>query len=263
MAVSDYAIMAFDHNGNPSKGIGKNTIGDYIELYKTNVFVHSPRHCTNRGDQYCDYSDDIIAHIKSGNTSVAGFEIKTKRVSNQRAILVFSSYYTRYNSSNKSYQKRFFAGVACHGYEDIIKKVLMEMGMWEKEKRHYYKWGICSHFENGNAIRTISRYGRKTEEYVFYDEKVDGEYAFNYVGVTKELRDEFFSWVKKHRKDMYDHEKQKFDKWYEKCLKSDALSYNQGDAYFAGKLGKDIPVSKVGENPETPIAIQMIENVKV
>jgi hypothetical protein len=265
MAVSDYAILAFDHKGNPSKGICKNTLGDYIELYKKNVFVHSPRHCKKRGKHSCDYSDDIIAHIKSGDASVAGFDIKTKHVRTQHAVFVFATHYTRYNSSNKSYQIRFFAGLACNGYEDEIKKVLIEMGIWEKEKskRNYSKWGISAHFDSDKTLRVISKFGRKLEEWVYWEDDINGPYEYNYVGVTKELRDEFFSWVKKQRKDLYDHEQVKFDKWYDKCIQSEALSYNQGDAFFAGHLGGDIPVSKVGETPETPVAIQIINNMKV
>jgi hypothetical protein len=67
-----------------------------------------------------------------------------------------------------------------------------------------------------------------------------------WLGITKETKKEFFTWLEEQTNEAGEDAK----KWFKTIKQKGAARFNQGDAFFARHLGKPIPASKPGKASE-------------
>lgn len=248
MALSNWDTMAFDENGKPCSGIVTNADGSMVEIYRNYLYVHSPKMWRLSGG----YRKSVIAEMMDGDIELSGFHIIAKRSDTQNAVFVFCKHsYTAENGY------KYFGGIGCSGYVNKIEQVLTRIGRKDE---------ISDDWCYGSEESGVSDYGRNFihhimnlethEKIVYWDEGKKGEYDYSkdWIGVTEKLKKEFFAWMSGLGLEYSD---VRFQRWLARCRKSKGLRFNQGDAYFAKRLKKPIPATRIGKQ-KSPVMMKMI-----
>jgi hypothetical protein len=260
MAISDYAILAFNDKGNACNGIFKHPKSNaYLELYKTWLYVHDH----DMWRESCGFTGDTIGQVNEGDLNLCGFDIKSIRNAEDNCIFVFVqlAYLDKDKATKKDpdgkYTKKYFCGVATYGYKNSCKEFLASIG-----REAEYNDPDCSWHEEVMSCRyyvKMDKHFKEIDRVLYWDESKDGEYDYtkDWVGVTPETRDALFAFVEKQIGE--------FNKdgqiWFEKVKKASALHFNQGDAFFANHFGEKTPAVKVGEKPPKPVISEMIKKL--
>jgi hypothetical protein len=109
MALSNWDIMALDHEGKACSGDTSNDLGT-IEIYKNWLYVTSaPMYHKGGG-----FVEPYIAQIMEGELSLAGFHICAWR-GPQDSILVFACGATLSDKTQER-ESRYFCGIGCQGF---------------------------------------------------------------------------------------------------------------------------------------------------
>jgi len=243
MALSNWATVAFDHKGQSGVGWIKNPRGTVLRIYKNWVYLSNKKMWT----EGMDYIHPTIAHINAGDLTVGGFEIHAKR-GPQNTIFVVGSY--RYG---RGYNRRFFGGIGGNPWRDIVADVLKEHGIVDDGEDIW-----CDTWEidpDGDEIRSVVS-ARTQKALTYHREREHGKYDISkdYLGITKRTFQEFCVWLG-HLDLIHD---KKYQEWYNTITNLDPVCYNQGDAFFGGVLGVDIPTSPIGGVQEIPMLIQLL-----
>lgn len=134
----------------------------------------------------------------------------------------------------------------------FIKPTIMEIAEGQIE---YHRFKIIASRGKNNELFVVTEYYSKD-----HTEKKQligiGAYGFdddNYVGVSEDTKGEFFYWIKRTREDW----------WFPMGIDvtvtkiKDFKVFNQGDKYFADKLGFETPV-----NTDEPILSKALKDMK-
>ena len=131
----------------------------------------------------------------------------------------------------------------------FIKPTIMEIAEGQIE---YHRFKIIAHRGKNNELFVVAEYDSKD-----FKEKKQligiGAYGFdddNYVGISEETKGEFFYWIKKSKENWW------FSMDIDVTKIKDFNVINQGDKYFADKLGFDALV-----NTDEPILTKVLRDV--
>jgi hypothetical protein len=116
MALSNWDTLAFNSKGKSSRGYATNKSGNSIEIYKSQVHIHS----SSMWKYSTGFVEPIIAQILQGDLNLAGFEIISVR-GPQNGIFVFTYY-----------DDKYFAGIGCYGFDRYGKWVGVQPKTLEK-----------------------------------------------------------------------------------------------------------------------------------
>lgn len=270
MALSDYDSLAFNADAQPISGGVTGKDGTSVSIYKTWLYVRNPKMWQPGGR----FSEPTIAQIMEGSVSIGSLQIEAIRatsIPNGVFALVTEAYGT----------PPLMCGIGCYGWNSWTELFLKEQGITVGDKLSVYH-GSSSHYEpdrikgvdwevvllgkpkiykdttvkgsktfrlKGDKERKNPHFetvtivsGGKTVEYVF-DSRDFPQYEDKYVGVTPDLMTEFVAWLETKASD-YD---KVFRDYIEKVKSVDPLRYNQGDQFFADRLGVEIPATPAGE----------------
>lgn len=247
MALSDWDTMAFDSDGKPCNGIIEGFLeGTNAEIYKNWLYIRDAKMwCEERG-----YMKPTIAEIFEGCISISDFDIRAVR-GPQRAIFV-SIKCIRYHEQKKDEEYREpdirrMAGIGCDGYTDpciiMMKELDLDADKWES-----WGWGHSS--EGTYSLCVMNRETEKLEHFNFPN---DSKYEPEWIGVTDETYRAFIDWLKS-----FDDDDDDYRKWISKIEASKGVRFNQGDAFFANRLGFDVPATEIAA-AEKPILQQAFE----
>ena len=252
MALSNWDTMAFNSLGKSSMGWFENDKKDAVEIYKNWICIHSPSMWHKGGS----YTKPVIAELQEGRLSMCHFDIIAKR-GPQRGIFVLVRWHHYIKRGKKDvYQQKFFGGIGCSGYIDMVEEVLKRLG---REKDYDDNWSDASSINDDGAVHYL--HNLKTgEEIVYWDTKKDGEYDYDkdWVGVKPETTEEFFKWLEELTEEDMDEE---LKKWIGKCRKSKKLRYNQGNAFFAANIKTGLEATAPGK-AKAPVINKMIKAMK-
>ena len=136
MALSDYAVMAFDQDGKPCPAQFNHPRlkENYIEIYKTRVHVGSPS-MWRKDDS--SYVKPFIAAVNHGEIEIAGIDLNVFSY-RDNAIFVHASAYEIIKGVTENsdvYKKHNFCGIGCYGYSGhrwigIGKGMFMDFTKW-------------------------------------------------------------------------------------------------------------------------------------
>lgn len=244
MALSDWATVAFDHKGQPGVGWIKNPRGTVLRIYKNWVYLSNKKMWTPG----MDYINPTIAQINEGDLTIGGFEIHAAR-GLQNSIFVVGSY--RYG---RGFNRRYFGGVAGNPWRDTVAEVLKEAGIVDDGEDI---WCDVSELDpDGDEIRSVVS-ARTQKSIVYHREREHGKYDMSkdYRGILPRTFQEFCIWA--GHLDMMYYDK-KYQEWYKNVTNAEPQCYNQGDAFFSGRLGHDIPATPIGEKQSLPLLIQVL-----
>lgn len=244
LALSSYDLLAFDHLGRPCNGVFKNSKGNVAAIRKTYLYLSSEKMWAKS----CGFMKPVIAHINEGDVEIAGFEIKAIR-GPQSSIFVLLSEWTKKG-------RRHCGGLGCSGYRDIVSEVLKKL---KRAKDINDDWCAGSSSGTNESIKQCIMNFRTREEIVYWDESKDGPYDYDldWIGVLPSTLKKFFTWLDS----FVDEKGDDYKVWLDKCKAAKGLRFNQGDAYFAAALKKDIPVTEVGKKAP-PVMHTIIERMK-
>lgn len=242
MALSNYDTLSFNSDGKCGNGSCMNDIGSVLEIYKNWAYLsNNNMHIEDGG-----FTKDVIAHINEGDITIAGFDIHAKR-GKQNGIYIIACY-------GDWKDRKYFGGIGCNGYADTVKLVLKDLNRENDINRG--SWSCCTTYEGRDTEGVSSICNLATEEEIIYKNKPEYE-AF--IGVELNTLIDYFEWCS--FLDVFD---SSFGKWIAKCKKCAPIRYNQGDAYFAKKLGTDPQHTAIEDSPSEPIIMELIEgrNIK-
>jgi hypothetical protein len=216
MALSNWATLAFNHEGSPTQGI---FLKDKIQLRIHKNFLYVD-------DLNKPKADSLISVIDEGELSICGMKIIAKK-GQHHEIFVFASH--GYGENVKA-----FAGIGCYGFMCDLKWLLknkpeickdLPADITEKDYHYFYNYD-----ENGEASWGVSFVDNEMMVDIMlpYDAKPTMEDT--YQGVTQESYDEFIQWLSSIPED-YDTEIQNF---VQRVKASVPKHYNQGDMFFTG-----------------------------
>lgn len=243
MALSNWDCLAFDTEAEACDGTFKHyKYKNSISIYKNWAYVQS----NSMWNENCDFTKPIIAQISSGSLDLAGFDITAIR-GPQCAIFIYACC-TDYKDDKAT--KYRFAGIGCTGYKDTVVEVLKQFGREPKDDEN---WCSCS---NHLGMHFISCH-ETNEQIVYWDERTQGKYDYgaDWVGVLPSTLEEFFKWLTSLAEDEDD-----FKEWIEKCKKTDALRFNQGDMFFSENAGMKLSATKIGES-QAPVITNIIQSM--
>lgn len=132
MALSNYATIAWDENGEPCSGKIE-AEGTVIDIYKDWLYVHDEK-AWRENSGFGRYT---IMEISEGQLRYNGFKIITKRGSNEELFVVVeynNSYSSSLGKEEEEERKQLF-GIACYAYDgdDYV-------GVSEKTKKEFFDW---------------------------------------------------------------------------------------------------------------------------
>lgn len=261
MALSDYETLAVNEKAEPCYGEMESFTNSTLEIYKNWLYVRDPK----KHHKGCEYTNNVIAQINSGNINISDFEIISTRVKRQGAIFVFARTFKTISTKPYRCRRKVFAGIGCRGYISQTDVLAKDLGIDVSEYDDYFQ-GWCS---TGHITLTCIKNGNKKnykfDEFAVPDTPENKEkYESKWVGISNDLFLEFIEWLGNLVDEEYGYDKH-VKKWFRKVKKmklDDFLGYNQGDLFFkdhgvvSGGVGK-----KIGDNTE-PLIIQSLKESK-
>jgi hypothetical protein len=243
MALSNWDTMAFGPDGKSCNGVLKAIDGKgYIEIYKNWIYVHHPDMWVPGGP----YVKDTIAEIRSGDLTLGRFHISAARGRQQQAVFVFA-----YTWKYEPVDVRFMAGIGCYGWGDEIPKYARAMKVDVSKYTDVYTGSGMD--EKGIRYHSLTGIKKDGSLEDFRLDKKDGDnLEAEFIGVDYFTKEEFMEWLEKEIENSYIFDKEAKE-WLEKVKieSENALRFNQGDQYFAKRLGFDTPATPVGKQEET------------
>lgn len=243
MALSNWDTLAFGPDGKSCNGVLKAIDGKgCIEIYKNWIYVHHPDMWVPNGP----YVKDTIAEIRSGDLTLNRFHIVAARGRQQQSVFVFA-----YTWTYEPTEVRFMAGIGCYGWEDEVPKFAKAMNVdVSKYDDVYTGSGMDEEGKRYHCLTCIKKDG--TMEDFRIDKKNGDDFEADFIGVSYFTQEEFMEWLEKAVGNSYIFDREAKE-WFEKVKagSNDALRFNQGDQYIAGRLGFETPATKIGEQKET------------
>lgn len=230
MALSDYAIAAWDEKGKPCPGLFVNELGNSIEMYKTWLYVRSKDMYVKN---HSSYDDNIIAQVNSGSLNLAGFEIQAERT--EHGTFSYVSWYVK---KGKNYKQMFSGGICAYAYINRTKIEVEKRGL-----KYDDNWFCVSSTENGKTIHFIENIKLK-KRIAYWDESKQGKYNYSrdYRGISPAMVNEYVRWLNSIEAE-----------WTIKGWRP----YDQGDMYIARHLKCGLP-----KQNKKPILMRMIGKLK-
>jgi len=259
MSMSDYDLLMFDHEGNPSVDKIRNEFGNEIQTYKNWLYVYSRDMW--KSDKINGFSEPCIAQITSGDISIAGFNIRAERQDLQGALFFLIHYDSHFEEKDGVgiFSDKWSCGIVCHGFIDIVKQILALHGRLEKENlEHWYETGEHYNDGQGNSLATQSIENSETREEIVYwrgGPNEDYDHCQDWIGVSPELVEEFWKWLEPK---IHDSGNNQMNEWYKKCKESTPLRINQGDLYFQNNAGLEATMTEPGK-AEVPVIFEMMK----
>jgi hypothetical protein len=252
MALSNWDTLAFGPDGKSCNGVLKAIDGKgYVEIYKNWIYVHHPDMWVPGGP----YVKDTIAQIQSGDLTLGRFHISAIRGRQQQSVFVFA-----YTWTYQPQEIKFMAGIGCYGWGDEIPKYAKAMKVdVSKYDDVYTGSGMDEKGKTYHSLMGVKKDGTM-EEFKLDRKEGDGLEA-DFIGVDYYTKEEFMEWLDKEVENSYIFDKEAKE-WLEKVKagSKEALRFNQGDQYLAGRLGFEVPATKIGEQRET-ILTGVIKNM--
>jgi hypothetical protein len=267
MAISDYAVVAFDENGNTCEGIIHGFSGSYAELYKNWLYVGHKK-AKNMGG----FSNNTVAHVSNGNVDIFDLSIYSSRCKLQSAIFVFII--SRNYPNKKDYsivEERILTGIACNGYDSDIKLArLKEYFGISKNKSASCGWTNFVEDKNipkcKKGYMVLHVYNKNGIDEYFLPETKENIKKFDseWVGVTPEVYSQYLKFLKGTVRDYYP-DKKKLFKTIQSLPLEKVLEYNQGDKFFVdnGLDCGNITSAISNKKKNKPIAMKIIEGIEV
>jgi hypothetical protein len=240
MAISDYAHLAFNTDGNStfdSAQFGRLE----IEPYKTWLYLHSKE--LWRPNE--SFSGDTIAQFSQGALQLfnVSFQMKWVEIHTPEGFrhdinLFFCDYCRRLET--KEFVNDYFGGICCSGYLHPIETWFIDIA----------KLGEHSYYQMNDA-------GAAPEYYLLdgsgEDKKLDVPEKYRkdaeWIGITPEMVEAFLAWDELP------------EDWVKKIReKGDFRFANQGNRYFARHGVNIAPTEEtVGAPPEVPAAMRLLK----
>lgn len=254
MALSNWDTLAVDHTGKPCRGLFTSPKGISVEFYKNWLYVRDPK-AWHEGSSYVK---PTIMQISHGSLTYGDVQIEAIRgPKNGIYALVYSTQYPDYRidegkvsitegSKLKDPVTTGMVGIGCYGFRNEADIILPEMG---RKPEPGDDWGTSSTFGGGLPDRHVLHNYRTGEEIECREVSMEELWA----GVEQAEVD----FLKK----FLDDEDSSFPDEFRKLDLSNAVRFNQGDAFFADHLGADVPGTAPGETKE-PMIGKLIEGMK-
>jgi hypothetical protein len=269
MALSDWATVAFNEKGNPTRGILKGFNKTQVEIYKDWVYVSNP----DMWVESVGYSKNTIAQITDGHVNIGGVDIVAHREPEQDAVFVYAKTLKYNTNPDIKPEIKIMAGIGCSGYSNTViplaKHFKVNLDEWES-----HCTGCSNYYENEKGEHVTDEKGAKYISLVLFNKKDSKEFFVRltprnekkfeakWIGVTPKLYRKFLKWLGEQVKEEYD---KRFQQWYRDIKNKkldDVLNYNQGDAFFADNGVMDNIGAKIGK-PVPPLMETLIERMKV
>ncbi len=223
MALSNWDTLAVDLKGEPQAGWFESPGGVRVEIYKNWLYVHDTKAWREKGS----YSKDTVMQIQHGELHYHDVEIRAIR-GPQNGVYV-GCWHAEYNSDPKvptEYTGIFGCGV--YGYDDKTWVGVTPECVEFLQKFVSHKERMWTDEEIEEMVATLANPDLSPEEYrQWLQESFDFDFPEEIMGV-------------------------KFDQ---------AMRYNQGNMYFAEKVGMDLEATKPG-NSEEPTMNSLIDQMK-
>ena len=253
MALSNWAVMAFDNDGNSSNGVMNCPGGRSVELYKNWCYIHDKKGWVKGRNHIFP----VVAQLLNGEACIAGLRLQATR-GPQESIFLFAQH-TEYPKSTKGkvadtkYTR--MAGVGGYGWGSAL-PVLMKAANKRKLPKGAEVWMGSSSDGKGNDFEVVDLIIRRKKKERFVREWIKlrhkPEFDAPWLGITPETAKKFFQWLKKIAKE------NRAEDWFKKIDQQAALHFNQGDAFFAKAMKQPTPASPVGKAKE-PILTKMFK----
>lgn len=229
MALSNWDTLAIDETGTPTNGTFTSPLGVEVSFYKNWLYVEDKKAWEAGGY----YIQPTVMKVASGDVTYKDVNILAKRGPQHGVYALITS--------GRTYEKnlKVMAGCGVSGYQ--------------------YPQTSCGH--DANEYGSVSFPKLKNGEYVYHTYCTQCEKEICdavWVGVTKEAT-EFLQKLLLSEVSEYLEEKEKSEHIHTKLAAAvaSATRFNQGDAYFADKLGFETPRT-TPENSDEPILTKLL-----
>lgn len=236
MALSNWDLLAFDTEGNPSDGVFK--VGNTeVQIYKNWLYVSNPK-MWRKGES--NFIKPVIAHVSNdAYVDVGNVEIITKCNKHQCAIFVFCK-------SGFGKVMQCMAGIGCYGFLDTAAIYADKMGLDSK-----LNWMESTIY--GNPTINITRF---TDTGDIENHEVPSEMGISFedswVGVDHETYRSFLEFL----------EGQSEPDYFKRIRAQTPVRFNQGDRYFADAVGKEVPKTPIEQSTSPMIGDMFLSLIR-
>lgn len=211
MSLSSWDCLAFGPDGKPCDGVFESLVnkGDSLRIHKNWIYVESKDMWTpNR-----KFIKKTIAQIHEGSISIGPFDIVVKRCS-QNGIFIYAT-------EGSDTGVRYFAGVACDGYNEKDKWI----GIKASTLREFWKWISVADGSSDAHVREHLEWLKSLKK-----ENPEFEIKCTWKQARSDCRNPIFQ------------------EWVATCAANGELRFNQGNLYFARNAGVPLESSRVGKS---------------
>jgi len=240
MALSNWDTLAFDADGKPCVGVVVNGNGS-VEIYKNFLYVYNKK-MFKKGEG--SYTNNVIAQIESGNINISKFSIIAKRHKEQNSIFVRVAY-------TVGDEEKYFVGIGCYGFINTARIYAEKMGLDTSRD-----WVSGSSYDGDKFSEFITCFEKEGVETHTVPKKFLIDQENQWIGVSDLTFNAFLDFLEELRNEF-----ELSEEYLNKIKNIPPLRYNQGDAFFAKSLDKEITATEIGESSE-PIFTKVIRSMK-
>jgi hypothetical protein len=244
MALSNWDVLAFDENAEPSIGEIRSLSGAVCEIYKNWLYVGDER-AWRDGDSFVH---PTIAQIWSGGVSMFGLNIHADRAPQDGVFCLV-------NVADGDGVRRM-AGIGCYGWKHTGDVVMREEGLdpaeWEflchesSRRPGETCWTLAFTFCRINGCGDSRMFSRPDRT----------PYSTRWVGVEPSTYAAFLEWLRSKK----DNFPPTYSEWVERVAAAMPMRCNQGDLLIEGQLCAEIAdVTPVGE-AGTPLFVRAFDD---
>jgi hypothetical protein len=246
MALSNWDVIAWGPDGACTKGYFNPMTGVVIEIYKNYATILL-------GDNHLSISGKAHLNLINNDTTIS-IRVNDENVP-QEGMFIYCSCFDARTRTREN-----FGAIGCYGFTDTISLVLDDYGI-DKAEGDYWVHGT-SHDPDLPTEHFVESLGNGEKwRIVFYREGVDDESILKkyegWVGVLPETIEKYFQWLNENEYMMPEQ-----NDWVQKIKASEQLRYNQGDQYFAAKVGMHFDdIATTPAHCKEPVMVSIIKNL--
>lgn len=243
MALSDWAALAFDPDGKPSRAsLRQGSICCCIR--KGYLVVEDTK--VERLQEEWGLTLPAVVHVTHGQLRYGPLSLTVARHDKQGAIFVLACFV--YHSTNADGELvtnyRRMAGIGCGGYLDDLDWIKLHRPEWlsllpagvPEAELMFGKTSECNGPEGDREWSSVGWFAG--EDHTDYQEiELPEVIPSTYVGVQPETYEAFLSWLRDELRCSYTGETE----YLQKILKAEPLQYNQGSGFFADACDEETP----------------------
>jgi hypothetical protein len=237
MALSNWDTLAFNEKSESTDGMLKLPNGSRVEIYKNWLYVYG---ASNEDDT------SPIATVYNGTVRIGNFDISAVRNKQQNAVFMLAECLET---------KSAMVGIGCSGFSDPLEALATAFGVDLTQHSDVSRYS--SSLQNGRRMAGIMIFEKDSVSR--HEIEDDGRFSPVWIGITNETLSTFFGWLEEAVKNTSLLSKEFVDK----CKAATPMRFNQGDAFFAGKIGKDVAdvATKVADANQ-PILLTLLNDDK-